>query len=102
MINSHGFTVCHTVLLPFSQYHGRFFISHDFTNFERIFTQSHSFLKEQKQAAYYNVAEERISSMINKNNASSRSSLSLSWALSFIMLVKAHIDNPFQWKPSSK
>ena len=36
-INSHGFTVCHTVLLPFSQSHRRFFISHDFTNFEQIF-----------------------------------------------------------------
>ena len=61
-----------------------------------------SFLKEQKQAAYSKVAEECISSMIDKNNASSRSSLSLSLALLFIMLVKTHIDNPFQWKPSSK
>ena len=89
---------CHTVLLPFSQSQGRFFISHDFTNFEQSFSKTHSFLKKQKQAAYSNVAEERISSMINKNNASSRSSLSLSWAFLFIMLVKTHIDNSFQWK----
>ena len=39
--------------------------------------------------------------MINKNKTSSRSFLSLSWARLFIMLVKAHIDNPFQWKPPS-
>ena len=77
---------CHTVLLPFSQSQGRFFISHDFTNFEQSFS---------------NVAEECISSMINKNNASSRSSLSLSWAFLFIMLVKTHIDNSFQWKSPS-
>ena len=32
-LNSHGFTVCHMVLLPFSQFHVRFFISHGFTNF---------------------------------------------------------------------
>ena len=61
-----------------------------------------SFLKEQKQAAYSNVAEKRISSMINQNNPSSRSSLSLSWELLFIILVNTHIDNPFPRKPSSK
>ena len=37
--------------------------------------------------------------MINKNKTSSHSSLSLSWAQLFIMLVKTHIDNLFQWKP---
>ena len=29
-LNSHGFTVSHTVSLPFSRSHGRFFISHGF------------------------------------------------------------------------
>ena len=29
--NSRGFTVCHTVLLPCSRCHGRFFIRHGFT-----------------------------------------------------------------------
>ena len=67
----------------------------------RFFSQVHSFLNKQTQAAYSNFAEEHISSMINKSNTSSRSSLSLSWALFFIMLVKTHIDNPFQWKPPS-
>ena len=39
--------------------------------------------------------------MISNNKTSSRSSLSLSWALSFILLVKTNIVNPFQWKPLS-
>ena len=66
-LNSYGFTGLHVTwfLLPFSQYHNLFFISHDFTNSERIFPQAHCFLKEQKQAAYSNFAEEHISSMIN-------------------------------------
>ena len=34
-----------------------------------------------------------IYSMINKNKTSSRDSLSLSWALLLIVLVKTHIDN---------
>ena len=87
-LNSHGFTVCHTVSLPFSRSHGRFFISHGFTNFERIFSRTYSFLKKQTQVTHFNVNKERISSMINKNKTSIRSSLSLSWALLFIMLVK--------------
>ena len=37
--------------------------------------------------------------MINKSKTSSHSSLSLSWALLFIMLVTTDMDNPFQWKP---
>ena len=65
-LNFHGFTVCHTVSLPFSQPHGRFFISHGSKNFERIFSQTHSFLKKQTQAAHSNVNKEHISSMINK------------------------------------
>ena len=36
-LNSHGFTMCHLVSLPFLQSHGSFFISHYFTNFEQIF-----------------------------------------------------------------
>ena len=37
--------------------------------------------------------------MINKNKASSRSYLFLSGVLLLIMLAKAHMDNPLQWKP---
>ena len=36
-LNSHGFTVSHTVSLPFSQSHSSFLISHSFTKFEWIF-----------------------------------------------------------------
>ena len=39
--------------------------------------------------------------MINKNKSSSCSSLSLRWALLFIVLVKTHIDNPVPWRPPS-
>ena len=46
-LDSHGFTVCHTVSLPFSRSHGRFFISHGFTNFKWIFSQTHSFVRKQ-------------------------------------------------------
>ena len=98
---SHGFTLSHTSSLPFSQSYGRFFISHAFKNFEQIFSQIHSFLKKQTQGVHSNVNKEHISSMINKNKTSIWSSLSLSWALLFIMLVKTHIDVPFQWKTSS-
>ena len=70
--------VCHTVSLPFSRSHGRFFTSHGFTNFEQILSQTYSFLEKQTQAAHFNVNKERISSMINKNKTNVRSSLSLS------------------------
>ena len=71
LLNSHGFTVCHTVSPPFSVSYGSFFISHDFTNFEWIFSKTHSFLKKQTQAAHSNTAEESISSMINENKTNS-------------------------------
>ena len=69
-------------------------VSRCFTNFEWIFSQKHSFLRKQTKAAHSSGAEERIYSMINKNKTSSRDSLSLSWALLLIVLVKTHIDNP--------
>ena len=101
-LNSHGFTVCDTVSLPLSRSHGRFFISHGFTEFEWILSQkSHTFPKKQTQAPYSNSAEELISSMIKNNKTSSRSFLSLSWALLFILLVKIYIVNLFHWKPPS-
>ena len=81
---SHGFTA-------FSLSHGSFFISHGFTIFERNFSQTRSFLRNETQAAYSNAAGERIYSMINKNKTGSRSSLYLSWALLFIVLVKTHM-----------
>ena len=37
----------HTVSQPFSRTHGRFLISHSFTNFERIFSQT-QFSKKNK------------------------------------------------------
>ena len=46
LLNSHGFTVCHMVSLPFSWSHSRFFISHGFTNFKSIFSQTHSLLRK--------------------------------------------------------
>ena len=67
-------------------------------------SQTYSFLKKQAKAAHFNVNKERISSMITKNKTNIRSSLSLSWALLFIMLVKTHkthIGVPFQWKTLS-
>ena len=100
-LNSHGYTVCYTVSLPFSLSHGRFFICHSFTSFEMIFPQTYSFLKKQTQAAHSNFNKERISCMINKNKTGIRSSLSLCWALLFIMLVKTHIGVLYQWKPPS-
>ena len=41
-------------------------ISHGFTNFGQIFSQTHSFLKNQTQVACSNANKERISSMIDK------------------------------------
>ena len=38
-LSSHGFTMCHTVSLPFSRSHGSFLIFHGFTNLKRIFSQ---------------------------------------------------------------
>ena len=57
-LNSHGFTVCHTVSLPFSRSHGRFFISHGFTNFKWIFSQTHNFLR--KQTRQHNLLSKNI------------------------------------------
>ena len=101
-LNPLGFTVCHTVSVSFSRSHSRFFISHGFTNRERIFSQTHSFLKKkttkktttnkQTQTAHSNDTEERISRMINKKKTST---LYLSWKLLFIKLVKTHIETPF-------
>ena len=45
-LNSHGFTACRTVSLPFSGPHGRFFISHGYTIFERIFFPNSQFSKK--------------------------------------------------------
>ena len=41
------FIVSHTVSLPSLQSHGRFFISHGFTNFKWIFSQTRNFLRKQ-------------------------------------------------------
>ena len=60
------------------------------------------FSKKQTKAAHANAAKECISSMINKIKTSSYCLLSLNWALMFIVLVKTHTDNPFQWKPLSE
>lgn len=51
---------CVTRFHCLSQSHGSFFITHGFTNFERIFYQALSFLRKQTQTAYFNDAEERI------------------------------------------
>ena len=52
-LNSHCFTMCHTVSLHFSQSHGRFFIFHDFINFKWIFSQTYNFLiKQTRQHSY--------------------------------------------------
>ena len=94
-IVSHGFTAFLKVsrwLLHFSRFY-KFWVD---------FFQTHSFLRKQTKAAHSNAAEERISRMINKNKTSRHSSLSLNWALLFIVLVKTHTENPFQWKPPSE
>ena len=40
----------HTVLLPFLWSHSRLFISHGFTNFKWVFSQTHNFLRKQTEA----------------------------------------------------
>ena len=99
-LNSLGFTVCHTVSVSFSRSHGRFFISHGFTNRERIFFPNSQFSSKKKkksknkqtQTAHSNDTEEHISRMINKKKTST---LYLSWKLLFIKLVKTHIETTF-------
>ena len=70
-LNSHGFTVCHTVSLPFSRSHGRFFISHGFANFKWIFSQTHNFLR--KQTRQHNPLSEKYCNIVfciqKKNNS---------------------------------
>ena len=65
------------------------------------FSQTHSFLKKEAKATHPNANKERISSMINNNKTNIRSSLSLRWALLFIMSVETHIGYPFHWKTQS-
>ena len=48
LLNSHNFTVYHTVSLPFSRSNGRFFISYGFTNFERFLFSNSQFYKRNK------------------------------------------------------
>ena len=47
-----------------------------------------------------NAGEERIFSMIRKNKTPDRSSLRLDGTLSSLMVVKTHVEDPLQWKPS--
>ena len=49
-----------------------------------------------------NAGEERIFSLINKNETPSRSSLSLDGTLSSLITVKTHIEEPLKWKPSEE
>ena len=85
---SHGFTAFPTV--------SRYLHFSGFTNFERILSQTYSFLKKQTQAAHFNVNKERISSMINKNKTSIRSSLSLSGGL-----IVHYVSEDTYWCPIS-
>ena len=65
-LNSHGFILCHTVSLPFLQSHGSFFISHGFTNFRWIFSQTHNFLR--KQTWIHNPLSKNIMTMSSTYN----------------------------------
>ena len=65
-LNSHGFILCHTVSLPFLQAHGSFFISHGFTNFRWIFSQTHNFLR--KQTWIHNPLSKNIMTMSSTYN----------------------------------
>ena len=49
-----------------------------------------------------NAGEERIFSLINKNNTPTRSSLQIDGTLSSLIIIKTHIDNPLKWEPSLK
>ena len=74
-LNSHSFTLCHTVSLPFSRSRRRFFISCGFTNIKQIFSQLTVFLKS-KHKQHIPMLLKTYPSLINKNKISSRSSLS--------------------------
>ena len=50
-LNSHGFTVCHTISLPLSRSYGRLFVSQALTNFKWIFSKNHGFLRKQSKTA---------------------------------------------------
>lgn len=68
-----------------------------------FFSQTHRFLKNQTQEAHSNATEECISSMIK---TSSHCSLSLSWTLLSLMLVKSHFNGNHhtcskKWKKST-
>ena len=43
-----------------------------------------------------NAGEERIFSLINKNNTPTRSSLQIDGTLSSLIIIKTHIDNPLK------
>ena len=49
-----------------------------------------------------NAGEERIFSYISKNKTPSRSSLDIKGTLSSLTLIKTHIENPLEWKPSDE
>ena len=95
-LNSHSFTVCHTVVSPFSRSHGRLFISHGFTNL----LQNSQFSKKQTQVPHSNTAEESISSMINENYTSSLKLGSILYEVSEDTLIAYFNGNHYQiyWK----
>lgn len=47
-----------------------------------------------------NAGEERIISLIRKNKTPDRNSLRLHGTLSSLMIVKMHLEDLLQWKPS--
>ena len=47
-----------------------------------------------------NAGEERIFSLINKNETPTQSSMNLDGSLSSLITVKTHIEQPLEWKPS--
>lgn len=57
---------------------------------EAVMTRPHS-----------NAVEERIVSLINTNKTPTRSSLTADGTLSSLIVVKAQIDNPLEWRPSA-
>ena len=103
IMTSHKFHVYHTVSLPFSQSHRSFFISRGFTNFEQIFSRTHSFLRKQTQTTNSNAAEEHMIFYERMfYECIKQVSLSLSGALLLIMSVKTHFDNPIQMETTTR
>ena len=101
-LNSDGFTVCHTVSYGCLS-HGLTVASSLLTVLQilRGFCQTRSFYENKHRQHIQMLLKDTFLVWLTKTKQEIAVLLLLSWALLFIILVKTHMENPFQCKQLS-